>query len=100
MSMLMTVLRSILLIFGSLLGAIFLCMLLWRILAMVSHPEYGALAIILLTVVAIAAPLTHSPFVRMTLLFAMAGAVPLWIAGREWRAVHKAGITGSGRRNL
>lgn len=92
MGMLITVAESILLIFGSLIGAVLLCMLLWRLLLLVRHPEYGALLIVPLVVVTLAVPLTHSPFVRMTLLFAMAGAVPLWIAGRAWRSSAKDAI--------
>lgn len=91
MGMLLTAVEFLYLIFGSLLGAILLCISLWRLLALAHHPEYGAVVVVALTIVALtivtlAVPLTRSPFVRMLLLFAMTGAIPLWIAGRAWRS--------------
>lgn len=92
MDMVIMVAESIFLIFGSLVTAILLCMLLWRVLLLVRCPEYGALLIVALVIITLAVPLTHSQFLRMTLLFAMAGAIPFWIAGREWRSSTKGSM--------
>lgn len=89
MDMIVMVAESVCLIFGSLIAAVLLCMMLWYLLLPVRHPEFGALLIVTLVIVTLTVPLTHSPFIRMTLLFAMAGAVPLWFAGREWRSATK-----------
>ncbi len=85
MDLLVMVAESFFLIVGSLAAAVVLCMALWHLFLLVRHPELGALVIVPLVVITLAMPLTHSPFVRMMMLFAMAGALPLWIAGREWR---------------
>lgn len=85
-----TMAKSICLIFGSLAAAILLCLLLWHLMRYIRHPELGALVIALIAIVALTMPFTDNLFVRMMLLFAAAGAVPLWIAGREWRAAEKA----------
>jgi hypothetical protein len=85
-----TMAKSVFLIFGSMGVAIVLCMLLWHLLTFIRHPEMGVLVIGIVVVAAFAAPFSHSPFLRMTLLFVIAGAVPFWIAGREWRAARKA----------
>lgn len=91
-----TMLESVCLIFGSLGLAILLNMACWRLLRIVRHPELGALVIAGMAVAVIAGSLTHSPFLRMTFLFAAAGAVPLWIAGREWRANQRTGALRGG----
>ncbi|MCE7797544.1 hypothetical protein LWE61_13405 [Sphingobium sufflavum] len=86
MWLLVTVAESILLIFGSLLCAILLCLAAWRLMRPVHHPEFAAFFIGALTILAVTMPIGHSPFLRMVMLFAAIGAVPLWIMGRQWRA--------------
>jgi hypothetical protein len=84
-----TIAESVCLIFGSLAAAIFVSLLLWHVLQRVHHPEFAALVIGAVAIVFLFGPFQHHPFLRLTLLFALAGTVPLWIAGREWRAKHK-----------
>lgn len=92
-----SVAESVCLIFGSLLAAFLLCFALWRLLAIVRHPELGAIVVAAVAITVLFVPMTHSPFVRLMLLFAATGAVPLWIAGREWRAAEKAKLLGHGK---
>lgn len=86
MWLLVTVAESVFMIFGSLICAILLCMALWYGLRPLHHPELAAIIIGALTIVALMTPFTYSPFFRLTIMFAAIGAVPLWIAGIEWRA--------------
>lgn len=69
---------------GSLAAAGLLCWLLWYAFRLVSHPEWGAVAVLMLLGLALLGALPKSEFMKMTLMFAVIAAVPLWIAGRAW----------------
>ena len=69
---------------GSLAAAALLCWLLWYAFRLVSHPEWGAVAVLMLLGLALLGALPKSEFMKMTLMFAVIAAVPLWIAGRAW----------------
>ena len=76
------------LVVGSVVAAALLCTLLWGAFRLVRHPACAAVAIGLLLTLALMGKLPHSEFLDMMLVFAVLGAVPLWIAGRAWRREH------------
>ena len=71
---------------GGLAAAALLCWLLWSAFRLVSHPELGAVAVLMLLELALLGALPQDEFVKMTLMFAVIAAVPLWIAGRAWHS--------------
>lgn len=73
------------LVAGSLAAAALLCSFLWYAFRLVLHPEWAVSAVLILLVLALAGDLPKSPFLDMTLTFAVVAAVPLWFTGRAWR---------------
>jgi hypothetical protein len=73
------------LVVGSLAAAFLLCWSLWYAFRLVLHPEWAVSAVLVLLVPILAGVLPKSPFVDMTLAFALVAAAPLWFAGRAWR---------------
>lgn len=89
MWVLFMVAESICLIFGSLVCAVLLCFLSWRLADLIGHPEISGLIVAVAAIAALAIPFTESPFLRLTMLFALGGVVPLWLTGRMRRAETK-----------
>ncbi len=81
------------LVVGSVAAAALLCWVLWCVFRFVLHPEWGAIAILALMVLALLGDLPKSQFVDMTLTFAVVAAVPLWFAGRAWRQLRKQALS-------
>jgi hypothetical protein len=69
---------------GALVAAALLSWLLWYALRLVSHPELGAVAVLMLVGLALLGILLEGRFMKLTLMFSVIAAVPLWIAGRAW----------------
>lgn len=85
MQLILMVVEGIGLVIGSLALAVLLCWFLWYAFQLVQHPEWGALVVLTLILLAFAGELPKSQFLYMTLTFALVAAVPLWLAGRAWR---------------
>lgn len=85
MHTILVMLGSIALVAGALAGAAALCWLLWHLCRYLHHPEWAALLILLLVLLALTGNLPRSGLLNMALAFALAATVPLWIAGRNWR---------------
>jgi len=69
---------------GALVAAALLCWSLWYAFRLVSHPEWSAVAVLMLLGLALLGKLPEGRFVKLTLMFSVIAAVPLWIAGRAW----------------
>lgn len=84
MRTLFEIVEPILLIFGSIAGAIALCWLLWRWFKLLHHPDWAAYAAVAAGALALYATSPNHVFYRMIVAFTLVGAVPLWIEGRAW----------------
>lgn len=85
MDAILVVMTSVGQIVGSLLAAVALCWLLWRVFALVHHPELASGGILILAALALTDHLPASQMLDLTLAYAFAAAVPLWIGGAAWR---------------
>ncbi|AXJ97388.1 MULTISPECIES: hypothetical protein [unclassified Sphingomonas] len=85
MQLILMVVEAIGLVVGSLATAVLLCWFLWYAFRLVLHPEWGVSVVLMLLLLAFAGELPKSPFLDMTLTFAVVAAVPLWFAGHAWR---------------
>jgi len=77
------------LILGSLATAGLLCWLMWDAGKFFRHPEWVAWAILVALALSLAGKLPESEFAHLVLVFALAGGLPLWFAGRAWRRRQK-----------
>lgn len=88
MDAILVVMASLGLVVGSLVAAVALCWLLWRAFALIHHPELAAGGILILVALALTDHLPDSQMLDLTLAYAFAAAVPLWLGGAAWRRAH------------
>jgi hypothetical protein len=88
MRMILSIVEQLGLLIGSVTAAGLLCWLLWRCFRPIGHPDWGALVLVALALLAIAGMLPDSRFLDLSLVFAALAALPLWLAGRTWRRQH------------
>jgi hypothetical protein len=89
MELILTAAEAVIATVGSLVAAAILCLSFWYGFKSVAHPECTAAAVFLLVALAVLGVLPDSPFLKMTLMFAVIAAVPLWFTGRMWRKQHR-----------
>ena len=85
MQILLVIVESIGLIVGSVAAAILLCWLLWHAFRLIRHPAWGPPIVVVPVILWAANMLPRSDFLRMTLVFALLAAIPVWVEGRAWR---------------
>jgi len=85
MHMVLVIAEAIGLIVGSIAAAILLCWALWSAFRLIRHPAWGPPILIVPIVLWAADLLPSSPFLHMTLVFALLLAIPFWVEGRAWR---------------
>lgn len=85
MDTILVVITSLGQVIGSLVAAVALCWLLWRAFALIHHPELAAGGILILVALALTDHLPDSQMLDLTLAYAFAAAVPLWLGGAAWR---------------
>lgn len=85
---------------GALAAAALLCWVLWHAFKLALHPEWAAAAVPMLLGLALVGALPASEFLKMTLMFAVIAAVPLWIAGRAWHGQSRQDLDGAPGQEL
>lgn len=85
---------------GALAAAALLCWVLWYAFRLAAHPEWAAAAVLMLLGLALIGVLPKSEFLKITLMFAVIAAVPLWIAGRAWHRKSRQGRDGASTPGL
>ena len=88
MDTILVVMTSLGQVVGSLVAAVTLCWLLWRAFALIHHPELAAGGILILVALSLTDRLPDSQMLDLTLAYAFAAAVPLWLGGTTWRKAH------------
>jgi hypothetical protein len=85
MHTILVLVETVALVAGALAGAAMLCCATWYMCRLVHHPEWAAFLILCLVAVALTGALPRSGLLNLALAFALAGTLPLWLAGRDWR---------------